>query len=158
MRIPMEHFSTTPVITMSPNAPPTAVTTEDDLDDGDAKSGPKSLRERVSGMLLGPPTSYNEVKRRATISVGSAPTSPAIRRKNATSLLFEGTRDNEDTNAGSMRPNLTSQQMMSASLTSFDRGEVDDEYDNHFTHDNNQGPVSLPFGEDRNNSGSYFQR
>ena len=89
MTIPLEHFSQTPVLTLSPN--------NQDLIVEDRR-----------------------------FSMGSAPTSPGIQRKFATT-------------------NLTSQQLLSSSLTSFDQREVDDEY----------GPSSLG---PKSSTSSYFQR
>lgn len=76
MKIPLEHFSATPVISLSPCV-------DTNLD----------------------------VARRATISAGSAPSSPNRSRK-----------------TGTIMSNLATIQPMSSSLTSFDRAEVDEEY------------------------------
>ena len=87
------------------------------------QSGPgggQSIKSRVSSIL--------SPKQERSFSIGSAPTSPQMQRKMATS-------------------NLTSQQIMSSSLTSFDTHEVDAEYDD-------DGPQSLqPLSQP-----SYFQR
>lgn len=80
------------------------------------------------------PSSHSEIDKRR-YSMGSAPTSPALGRKNAL---------NKPTS------NLTSQQMMSSSLTDFDRMAVDAEYD-----ETDSGPISMPSFAKKP---SYFQR
>ena len=97
------------------------------------------------------------------VSTGSAPTSPAFQRKKAMSMVFN-TKDSNDANDhnSSLRPNLASHQMMSSSLTSFDRREVDEEYDDDDDVDGIDGPQSLPFHKRSTptsaSGGSYFQR
>ena len=82
----------------------------------------ETIKSRVSSIL--------SPKQERSFSIGSAPTSPQMQRRMTTS-------------------NLTSQQMMSSSLTSFDVHEVDAEYDE----DGDQGPQSLQISQP-----SYFQR
>ena len=82
----------------------------------------ETIKSRVSSIL--------SPKQERSFSIGSAPTSPQMQRRMTTS-------------------NLTSQQMMSSSLTSFDVHEVDAEYDD----DGDQGPQSLQISQP-----SYFQR
>ena len=60
--------------------------------------------------------------------MGSAPTSPAVQRKMAMSMISEINSSN-----------LAASQLMSSSLTSFDRQAVDEEYDEQHE------PTSLPF-------------
>ena len=108
MRIPLEHFTSTPVFSSAQVQP---------LSD--------TIRNRVSSML--------SPQQERSFSIGSAPTSPHLQRKMATS-------------------NLTSQQVMSSSLTYIDTHAVDAEYDEL----DNAGPQSLqpaPAGQP-----SYFQR
>ena len=82
------------------------------------------------------------------------------------SMVFN-TKDSNDANEhnSSLRPNLAAHQMMSSSLTSFDRREVDEEYDDDVNEvDGNgiDGPKSLPFHKRSTptsaSGGSYFQR
>ena len=109
MRIPLEHFASTPVFSPAQVQP---------LSD--------TIRSRVSDML--------SPKQERSFSIGSAPTSPHLQRKMATS-------------------NLTSQQMMSSSLTNFDTHAVDAEYDDEL---DNAGPQSLQPGAA--GQPTYFQR
>jgi len=110
MRIPLEHFTSTPVFSLSP---------------AQVQPLSDSIRTRVSNML--------SPAQERCFSIGSAPTSPNLQRKFATS-------------------NLTSQQAMSSSLTHFDIQAVEAEYDEL----DNAGPQSLqPM---RAGQPSYFQR
>ena len=78
------------------------------------------------------------------------------------SMVFN-TKDSNDANDhnSSLRPNLAAHQMMSSSLTSFDRREVDEEYDDDDV-DGVDGPQNLPFHKRSTptsaSGGSYFQR
>ncbi len=152
MRIPLEHFSATPVITLSPNVA--------ELDQQPQRQ--KSLRERVTSYLSpsaeavpdNDDEDQHQVQRRPANSVGSAPTSPSLRRKKATSCVFEDT----DTAFGNFDSNLAATHKMTSSLTSFDRAEVDEEYDD-VDASAGAGPVSLPYGMGAQpKSGSYFKR
>ena len=131
MRIPMENLSQAPVLTLSPSQDP--------------QPQSLSIRDRVSNMLSGSST--------RRYSHGSAPTSPAFQRKMAMSMVVE-TSDH----LSGIKSNLTSCQIMSSSLTNFDRTEVDAEYDtiNEAIDetDDQGGPTSLPFV----GKTSYFQR
>ena len=97
MRIPLEHFTSIPALSLSPHPP--------------EEQGPKSIKDRFFG------TSRSGERRQ---SIGSAPTSPAFQRKMAMSMVLES---NEE-----LRPNLAAHQMLSSSLTSFDRTAIDNEY------------------------------
>ena len=128
MRIPLEHFSANPAISLSPQP-----------------NESLSLRQKMSQIVTGSSR---------TVSTGSAPTSPAFHRKKAMSMLFADTTKDSDVEFGNdatILPNLAVHQTMSSSLTSFDRREVDEEYDQCDT-----GPKSLPF--QKHSTGGYFQR
>ena len=73
------------------------------------EQAPKSIKDRFFGTRSG--------ERRQ--SIGSAPTSPAFQRKMAMSMVLE---------SNELRPNLAAHQMLSSSLTSFDRAAIDNEY------------------------------
>lgn len=129
MRIPLEHFASIPVLTLSPGQ------------EHPSLSGSRRF------------------------SMGSAPSSPANKRK----IGVNQVRESGDPDA-ELRPNLTSTQLLSSSLTSFDRRVVDAEYDDDDRGANDEtdkGPTSLPFsslgsgggGNNRSKSKtSYFQR
>ena len=131
MRIPLEHFTQAPILTLSPCQ--------------DSPEPPLTIRDRVSQMLSG--NSGNSGNRR--YSIGSAPTSPAMQRKMAMSMVLESNVSQQS------RSNLTACQLMSSSLTSFDATEVDAEYDEtSIDVTDDKGPTSLPFVKKT----SYFQR
>ena len=102
MRIPLEHLaSTVPIFSLS------QVPVEDQV-------APKSIKDRFFGSGV---TRSGERR----VSIGSAPTSPAFQRKMAMSMLVESHDE--------LRPgNLTANQMLSSSLTSFDHTAIDNEY------------------------------
>ena len=104
MRIPLEHLaSTVPIFSLSSSQVPV----EDQL-------APKSIKDRFFGSGV---TRSGERR----VSIGSAPTSPAFQRKMAMSMLVESHDE--------LRPgNLTANQMLSSSLTSFDHTAIDNEY------------------------------
>ena len=105
MRIPLEHLaSTVPIFSLSSSQVPV----EDQL-------APKSIKDRFFGSGV---TTRSGERR---VSIGSAPTSPAFQRKMAMSMLVESHDE--------LRPgNLTANQMLSSSLTSFDHTAIDNEY------------------------------
>jgi len=137
MRIPLEHLaSTVPIFSLSSSQVPV----EDQL-------APKSIKDRFFGSGV---TRSGERR----VSIGSAPTSPAFQRKMAMSMLVESHDE--------LRPgNLTANQMLSSSLTSFDHTAIDNEYgddtineDISISEKDEAGPPSLPFVRRT----SYFQR
>ena len=105
MRIPLEHLaSTVPIFSLNSSQVPV----EDQL-------APKSIKDRFFGSGV---TTRSGERR---VSIGSAPTSPAFQRKMAMSMLVESHDE--------LRPgNLTANQMLSSSLTSFDHTAIDNEY------------------------------
>ena len=104
MRIPLEHLaSTVPIFSLNSCQVPV----EDQV-------APKSIKDRFFGSGV---TRSGERR----VSIGSAPTSPAFQRKMAMSMLVESHDE--------LRPgNLTANQMLSSSLTSFDHTAIDNEY------------------------------
>ena len=109
---------------------------------------PQQQSLSIKDRLFGTRSSTSGERR---VSIGSAPTSPAFQRKMAMSMVLE-----TGTGSSDLRPgNLAGHQMLSSSLTSFDRAAIDEEYNDEDQEDHeNQGNINLPFV----GRTSYFQR
>ena len=145
MRIPMEHFATTPVFALGP----TDQNSGEHSGESDGSGSSKwfsSVRKRGASTLGVPGGLWG------SNSAGSAPTSPVFSRKFSSPTPSSG--------SSSFAPILLQKsQMMTSSLTSFVETEEEDEYaDSSFGAKSlNYGPGSLQL-QPQKNARSYFGR
>ncbi len=150
MRIPLEHFSTTPVFALGPNAGQLDPPSSDHSGESDGGSGSNkwfsSVRKRGASTLGVPSGLWG------SNTAGSAPTSPVFSRK------FSSPTPSGSGPTSCFAPIvLQKSQLMTSSLTSMVETEEEDEYaePSFGAKSLNYGPGSL---QPQKNARSYFGR
>ena len=154
MRIPLEHFQTTPVFALGPSQPASIVdqnSSEHESDGSGSSKWFKSARKRGASTLGVPGTLWG------SNSAGSAPTSPVFSRK------FSSPTPSSGPSSCFSPIEFQKSQLMASSLTSFVETEEEDEYAEDRS--SNFGAKSLNYGgpcslqpQSQKTSRSYFGR